>query len=113
MTSTTTTVGTNTLPPVINSTSLSDDQIFYNDYVLWIFVADNVGLSRAEVLLDGEPFESSRFNDTKTDHVNHLLDVYAVPNGAHTVTISVNDVNGNILEESYTLTVDKPGFLYR
>jgi hypothetical protein len=112
MTSTTITVGTDTLPPVIDSPSF-DNAVFYNDYVLWIVVADNVGLSRAEVLLDGEQVESRRFNDTKTDHLDHLLDVSEIPNGGHTVTVSVDDVNGNTAEETYTLTVDKPGFLYR
>ena len=90
-----------------------DNVVFYNDYVLWIVFVDNVGLSRAEVTLDGELVESRRFNDTKTDYLDHLLDVSEIPNGAHTVTISVNDVNGNTAEETYTLTVDKPGFLYR
>lgn len=112
MTSTTITVGTDTLPPFIDSPSF-DNAVFYNDYVLWIVFADNVGLSRAEVTLDGELVEFRRFNDTKTDHLDHLLDVSEIPNGAHTVTISVNDVNGNTAEETYKLTVDKPSFLYR
>jgi hypothetical protein len=113
LTSKTITVGTDTLPPVIDSTSLSEDMVFYNDYNLWIVVADNVGLSQAMVLFDGDLVESLGFNDTKVDHVNHLLDVSEVANGAHTVTVMVDDVNGNTMEESYTLTVDKPGILFR
>ena len=42
-----------------------------------------------------------------------MLDVSEIPNGVHTVTVSVCDVNGNAVEQSYTLTVDRPGFLYR
>jgi len=113
MASTTITVGTDTLPPVIGSTSFCDDQVFHNDYNLWIVVTDNAGLSWAEVLLDGDQVESLWFNGTKMAHVNHLLDVSEVPNGVHTVTVSVCDVNGNAVEQSYKLTVDRPGFLYR
>jgi len=107
------TVGTDTLPPVIASTSFYENLTLYNDYDLRFIAADNVGLSRAEVLLDGETVESRSFNDTKNELVTYLLDVSEVPNGVHTVTVSVNDVNGNVSEETYTLTVDKPGFLYR
>ena len=39
--------------------------------------------------------------------------VSEVPNGVHTVTVLVNDVNGNFSEETYALTVDKPSFLFR
>ncbi|TSA49316.1 hypothetical protein D4R47_04040, partial [archaeon] len=107
------TVGTDTLPPVIESTSFYENQTLYNDYDLWVVVADNVGLSQAELRLDGETVESCRFNDTKKDHVNYLLDVSEVPNGVHTVTVLVNDVNGNVSEETCVLTVDKPSFLFR
>jgi hypothetical protein len=113
MTSTTITVGTDTLPPAIDSTSFSDNPVFHDDYNLWIVVTDNVGLSQAEVLLDGDQVESTGFNDTKMAHINHLLDVSKVPNGVHTVTVSASDVNGNTVEQSYKLTVDSPGFLYR
>ncbi len=113
LTSKTITVGTDTLPPVIESTSFNENQTIFNDYNLWVIVADNAELSRAEVLLDGETVESCRFNDTKKDHMNYLLDVSEVPNGVHTVTVLVNDVNGNVSEETYALTVDKPGFLFR
>jgi hypothetical protein len=113
LTSRTITLGTDTLPPVIESTSFRENQVIYNDHNLWVVVADNAGLSQAELRLDGETVESCRFNDTKKDHVNYLLDVSEVPDGVHTVTVSVNDVNGNVSEETYTLTVDKPGFLYR
>jgi hypothetical protein len=73
LTSRTITLGTDTLPPVIESTSFRENQVIYNDHNLWVIVADNVGLSRAEVLLDGETVESCRFNDTKKDHMNYLL----------------------------------------
>ncbi len=113
LTSRTITLGADTLPPVIESTSFYENQALYNDYDLWVVVADNAGLSQAELRLDGETVESCRFNDTKKDHVNYLLDVSEVPDGVHTLTVSVNDVNGNVSEETYTFTVDKPGFLYR
>jgi len=113
LTSNTITLGVDTLPPVIESTSFYENQTLYNDYDLWVVVADNVGLSQAELRLDGETVESCRFNDTKKDHVNYLLDVSEVPNGVHTVTVLVNDVNGNVSEETCVLTVDKPSFLFR
>jgi len=107
------TVGTDTLPPVIESTSFYENQTIFNDYNLWFIVADNAGLSQAEVRFDGETVESCSFNDTKTELVTYLLDVSEVPNGVHSVTVLVNDVNGNVSEETCVLTVDKPSFLFR
>jgi len=43
--------------------------------------------------------------------VTYLLDVSEIPNGVHSVTVLVNDVNENVSEETYSLTVSKPGFL--
>ncbi len=113
LTSRTITVGTDTLPPVIESTSFYENQIIYKDYNLWFIVADNAGLSQADVRLNGETVESYSFNDTKTELVTYLLDVSEVPNGVHSVTVLVNDVNGNVSEGTCVLTVDKPSFLFR
>lgn len=113
LTTETITVGTDTLPPVIESTSFYENQIIYKDYNLWFIVADNAGLSQADVRLNGETVESYSFNDTKTELVTYLLDVSEVPNGVHSVTVLVNDVNGNVSEETCVLTVDKPSFLFR
>ena len=106
------TVGKDTLPPVIDSTSFYENQTMYNDYNLWFILVDNVGLSRAEMLFDGETVESCNFNDTKTERVTYLLDVSEVPNGVHSVTVLVYDENDNVAEETYSLTVSKPGFLF-
>ncbi len=113
LTSRTITLGTDQLPPVIESASLYENQKIFDDYTLWFVVADNVGLSRAEVRLDEDMVKTRSFNGTRTEFVTYLLDVSEVPNGVHTVTVSVNDVNGNLSEETCTLTVDKPGFLLR
>ena len=113
LTSRTIILGTDTLPPVIESTSFYENQTIFNDYDLWGIVSDNVGLSQAEVRFDGETVESCSFNDTKTELVTYLLDVSEVPNGVHSVTVLVNDVNGNVSEETCVLTVDKPSFLFR
>jgi len=107
------TVGTDTLPPVIESTSFYENQTIFNDYNLWVIVSDNVGLSRAEVRFDAEMIQSYSFNNTKTEQVTHLLDVSEVPNGVHSITFLVNDVNGNVSEETCVLMVDKPSFLFR
>lgn len=113
LTSRTIILGTDTLPPVIESTSFYENQIIYKDYNLWFIVADNAGLSQADVRLNGETVESYSFNDTKTELVTYLLDVSEVPNGVHSVTVLVNDVNGNVSEETCVLMVDKPSFLFR
>jgi len=107
------TIGTDRLPPRIEASSVSDGQTIYDDLNLCFILVDNVGLSYGEVLFDGETVESSRFLDTQKDHLSHLLPVSEVTNGVHTVSVCVEDVNGNSLEETYTLKVDKPGFLYR
>jgi hypothetical protein len=107
------TVGTDRLLPRIESASLSDGQTIYDDYNLCFILVDNVGLSYAEMLFDGETVEVSRFIIKQKDHLSHPLHLSGVPNGAHTVFVYVEDVNGNILEETYTLIVDKPSFLYR
>ena len=107
------TVGTDRLPPRIESSSLCDGQTIYNDYNLCFIIVDNVELSYSEMLFDGETVESSRFIDTQKDHMSHPLPLSGVPNGVHTVSLLVEDVNGNSIEETYTLNVDKPGFLYR
>jgi hypothetical protein len=107
------TVGTDRLPPRIEAASIIEDQTIYDDHNLCFILVDNVELSYAEVLFDGETVESSRYIDTQKDHVSHPLHVSEVTNGAHTVSVYAEDVNGNSLEETYTLNVDKPGFLYR
>ncbi|MCK4702405.1 alkaline phosphatase family protein, partial [Candidatus Bathyarchaeota archaeon] len=89
LTSRTIILGTDTLPPVIESTSFYENQIIYKDYNLWFIVADNAGLSQADVRLNGETVESYSFNDTKTELVTYLLDVSEVPNGVHSVTVLV------------------------
>ena len=113
LTTETITVGTDTLPPTIDSISFYEDQIIYKDYTLWFIVFDNAALSRAEVRLDGETVESCTFDDTKKDQVNYPLDVSEVTNGVHSVTILVYDENDNVAEETHSLTVDKPSFLFR
>ena len=105
------TVGTDTLPPTIDSISFSENQTIFNDYNLWFIVFDNAGLSCAELRLDAETVQSYSFNYTKTGRVTYLLDVSEVPNGVHSVTVLVNDVNENVSEETYSLTVSKPSFL--
>ncbi len=113
LTTETITVGTDTLPPTIDSISFYENQIIYKDYTLWFIVFDNAELSRAEVRLDGETVESCLFDDTKKDQVNYPLDVSEVTNGVHSVTILVYDENDNVAEETHSLTVDKPSFLFR
>ena len=113
LTTETITVGTDTLPPTIDSISFYENQIIYNDYTLWFIVFDNAALSRAEVRLDGETVESCTFDYTKKDQVNYPLDVSEVSNGVHSVTILVYDENDNVAEETHSLTVDKPSFLFR
>ena len=63
--------------------------------------------------LDGETVESCTFDYTKKDQVNYPLDVSEVSNGVHSVTILVYDENDNVAEETHSLTVDKPSFLFR